>query len=140
VTQALVPSGVIATSSGPLPTVMVAVTVFVAVSCPSGEVHLQSGRWVWDHVRGTVLIAARDLARAIAPRSPGAEMNEERDKRGRGAHPRPAFVWGVDELGVRAGQPVPGVPAWRNSCQRSGSNSSIRFAGWVLIRSSTSRR
>jgi hypothetical protein len=42
--------------------------------------------------------------------------------------------------GLRAGLSVPAPPAWRNSCQRSGSSSSIRSAGWVLMRSSTSRR
>ena len=32
------------------------------------------------------------------------------------------------------------APAAHSACQRSGSSSSIRLAGWVLIRSSTSRR
>ena len=57
-------------------------------------------------------------ARTITPRSSGVMTNP----------------------GLRCGQSVAASPAWRNSCQRSGSSSSIRFAGWVLIRSSTSRR
>src|SRR5262249_62142568 len=42
--------------------------------------------------------------------------------------------------GWGGGPSFAGSPAWRSACQRSGSNSSIRRAGWVLIRSSTSRR
>jgi hypothetical protein len=57
-------------------------------------------------------------ARTGAPRSSGVRIN----------------------AGLRCGQPVPAAPARRDSCQRSGSDSSSRLAGWVLIRSSTSRR
>ena len=95
----------------------------------------------WDHVRGTVLIPAAGLGARIVPLSPGAETNAGRGPTGGAARtiaPRSSGV--MTNPGLRGGQSVAASPARRNSCQRSGSNSSIRFAGWVLIRSSTSRR
>ena len=53
---------------------------------------------------------------------------------------RPELVSDGGEPGAGGGQSFAGSPAWRSACQRSGNNSSIRRAGWVLIRSSTSRR
>lgn len=86
------------------------------------------------------MIRVPGWARAIAARSPGVETDGDPDN----AEPRPALAprpsgRGTDS-GLRSGQPVATAPVWRNFCQRSGSNSSSRFAGWVLIRSSTSRR
>ena len=82
---------------------------------------------------------------AIAPISSwaGPGTNAGRDKAERlrgGAHNHPVLVWDGDEPGAQVQLVSSASPAWRNSCQRSGSSSSIRRAGCVLIRSSTSWR
>ena len=73
--------------------------------------------------------------RMIAPKSSGA------GPRCRGLTPGAGFQPEVKAIaGLRGGRPVATSPARRSACQPSGSSSSIRRAGWVLTRSSTSRR
>ncbi len=97
----------------------------------SGEPHLQMGLLAWDRVRGTVLLHSGS-PHLTGPRGGGAD------------DPVPRRTMPRARLGRRrAGAQeclVLGGGAWHIACERSGNNSSIRRAGWVLIRSSTSRR
>ena len=58
----------------------------------------------------------------------------------RGTHRCPGLVWSRDEHEAWERSVLSGFSRLAHACQRSGSSSSIRRAGWVLIRSSTSRR
>src|SRR5271166_767960 len=70
-------------------------------SCASGEVHLQSSLWARDNVRGTVL--TRSLGwRTRSPRvRTGPRRTWGKTNLSRGAHNRPALVWGDDERGAQ---------------------------------------
>ena len=102
----------------------------------SGEPHLQNGSTTCDHVRGTVLPHSPELG-ASDPR----QMVRRADDRGGRAHamaPSPSR-WKTGP-GLRGAQFFAAPPASRSAFHRSGSSSSSRLAGWVLIRSRTSRR
>jgi Domain of unknown function (DUF1905) len=102
----------------------------------SGEPHLQNGSTTCDHVRGTVLPHSPELC-ASDPR----QMVRRADHNVGGAHtmaPSPSG-WKMGP-GLRGAQSCASAPASRSAFHRSGSSSSIRLAGWVLIRSRTSRR
>ena len=89
------------------------------------------------HWRG-IMFGAR-----LAVPGPGAPDHTEVIRRGqprRAAQNGPESIWGEDGPGAQMRSVDCGVAGLRNACHRSGSSSSIRRAGWVLIRSSTSRR
>jgi hypothetical protein len=103
--------------------------------CASGERHLQSERGFWEDRPGS----RPDLFTKLLPHD-HAELGRLADAHGRGACNGPGLVWEKTGSGLRDGQASAASPDWRNACHRSGSRSSIHRAGWVLIRSSTSRR
>ena len=110
--------------------------------CASGKPHLYQNSWACETARGILFTALR--CRTPVPRlSPDRGERGTRQTEGAATHrstrarlPRVE----IDEHGAQVRSISSASPVWRNFCQRSGSNSSIRRAGWVLIRASTSRR
>ena len=84
--------------------------------------------------RGAVLTCLSSSSHTTTPGSDASQMPPG------GARDDPGLGWEKTGSGLRDGQASAASPDRRNDCHRSGSSSSIRRAGWVLIRSSTSRR
>jgi hypothetical protein len=84
--------------------------------------------------RGAVLTCLSSSSHTTTPSSDASQMPPG------GARDDPGLGWEKTGSGLRDGQASAASPDRRNDCHRSGSSSSIRRAGWVLIRSSTSRR
>ena len=84
--------------------------------------------------RGAVLTYLPSSSHTTTPSSDASQMPPD------GARNGPGLVWEKTGSGLRDGQASAASPDRRIACHRSGSSSSIRRAGWVLIRSNTSRR